>query len=502
MKSPRSLRAASYAAALTAIALAPFTAQAQTAAASADDIAALREQIRLLDQKLRVLERNQELKDETAVAEAKKQPKFNISDGRIEISSADGANSIRLRGLVQADGRFYLDGVNAANNPAGTGTNDTFLLRRARLILEGKFADRFTYVVQPEFGTGSSVQILDANVFASVIPEFGVRFGKFKTPIGLEQLQSDPVAFFNERSVATGLTPNRDVGVQAEGAFFNGGLSYQLGVFNGVPDGGNTTQATTDFDSDKSVVARLFATPWVNDKDSALKGLGFGVAVGQGNYDSAAGRAGQYRTDGQQTFFTYESSVVADGTGLTISPQAYFYKGSFGVLAEYVSSEIELRRVNTKGAGAAPVPPVLPVRELRNEGWNVSAGYVLTGEDASYKGVTPKTVFNPSAGTWGAFEVVARVAQVDIDDEAFTGTTTTGSGAATKYGTRLADRNASASKITTYGVGVNWYPAKAVRVSLDYFQDDFGLDGTAKPAAHSVISGDEQTLIGRVQLSF
>ncbi len=480
MKSSRTLRAATYAAALTAIALAPFTAQAQSAApaapaASSDDIAALREQIRLLDQKLRVLERNQELKDEAAVAEAKKQPKLNFSDGRLELSSADGANSIRLRGLVQADGRFYLD----ETNPAGT--NDSFLLRRARLIFEGKFAERYSYVVQPEFGTGSSVQVLDANIHTAIVPEFGVRIGKFKTPIGLEQLQSDPVAFFNERSVATGLTPNRDVGVQAEGAFFQGGLSYQLGVLNGVPDGGNTTQATTDFDSDKSVAARLFATPFVNDKESALKGLGFGIAAGQGNYDTASGRAGQYRTDGQQTFFTYETSVLADGKGTTISPQAYYYYGPFGVLAEYVGSTIDVRRNATQ-----------PVHEIQNTGWNVSAGYVLTGEDASYKGVTPKTVFNPSAGTWGAFEVVARVAQLDIDDEVFTGTSAT----------RLANRDTSASGITTYGVGVNWYPAKAVRVGLNYFHNEFELDSGASPASGAVVGGDEQTIIGRVQLSF
>ena len=481
MKSSRSLRSTAYVAALTAIALAPFTARAQAApAGSSDEIAALREQIRLLDQKLRVLERNLELKEETAAAEAKKQPRINLSDGRFEITSADGANSIRLRGLVQADGRFYVDQTNPTN-PASATANDTFLLRRARIGVEGKFAERFQYVVQSEFGTGTSVQVLDANIFASVVPEFGVRFGKFKTPIGLEQLQSDPVAFFNERSVATGLTPNRDVGVQAEGAFFKGGLSYQLGVFNGVPDGGNTSQSTADFDSDKSVAARLFATPWANDKDSALKGLGFGIAASQGNYDTVGGRAGQYRTDGQQTFFTYETSVLADGQGLTVSPQAYYYHGSLGILAEYVSSTIDVRRNVAQ-----------PVNEIENTGWNVSVGYVLTGEESSYKGVTPKTVFNPSAGTWGAFEIVARVAQVDIDDDVFDGTAAT----------RLANPAFSASEITTYGLGVNWYPARAVRVGLNYFHNEFELDDGATPAPGSVVGGDEQTVIGRVQLSF
>lgn len=470
-------RAAACAVALSAIALAPFTARGQDVApaASTDEVAALREQIRLLDQKLRALERNMELKAEAAAAEAKKQPEITLSDGRLELASADGANSVRLRGLVQADGRFYLD----QTNPAGT--NDGFLLRRARLILEGKFAERYRYVVQPEFGTGSSVQLLDANLHTAIIPGFGVRVGKFKTPIGLEQLQSDAVAFFNERSVVTGLTPNRDVGVQAEGAFGKGAFAYQLGVFNGVPDGGNTTQQSTDFDSDKSVAARLFATPWANDRESALKGLGFGIAAGQGNYDTAGGRAGQYRTDGQQTFFTYEAGTLADGKGATISPQAYYYHGPFGLLAEYVSSTIEVRRDAAQ-----------PVREVGHTGWNLSAGYVLTGEDSSCRGVTPETVFNPSAGTWGAFEIVARVARLDIDDDAFTGTAAT----------RLANPDTSASQVTTYGLGLNWYPAKAVRVGLNYFHNGFDLAAGASPATGAVVGGDEQTIIGRVQVSF
>lgn len=121
MKSaPSSIRSA-LAASLLAAALAD-PASAQTPS----DIEALREQIRQLDQKLRILERRIELKDEAAAAEAKKLPKITASDGRFEIVSADGANSLRLRGLLQADARFHLDDANAAQ--------DGFVLRRARLI--------------------------------------------------------------------------------------------------------------------------------------------------------------------------------------------------------------------------------------------------------------------------------------------------------------------------------------------------------------------------------
>lgn len=437
-------------------------------AAESDDVAALREQIRLLDQKLRVLERKQEIKDEAAAA-APKPTVVAATDGRVEITSGDGATSLRLRGLVQGDYRLY----NAANDP-----NDTFLLRRARLIFEGKFNNIFSYVVQPELA--GTIQILDANLNVAVSPAFNVRVGKFKTPVGLEQLQSDPVAFFNERSVATNLTPNRDVGLQFQGDVFNKTVNYTVALLNGVPDGGNNVTGSADFDADKTVAARLFATPFVNDKDSVLNGLGVGFAVSVGDYATAAGRSAGYRTDGQQTFFSYDASVVANGQGLTWSPQAYYYNGSLGILAEYVASFIDLQRGTN------------PVTQIENYGYNLSVGYVLTGEPSSYRGVTPRQVFNPSAGTWGAFELVGRVAGVDVDDRVFNGTAAT----------RLASPATNATKLTTYGLGLNWYLSRSVRANFDLFQNKFGVAPGTVPASNAIIADDETTFISRVQVSF
>ena len=435
----------------------------------ANELAALREQLRQLEQKILILERKQELKDEAAAAAAKSAAKVTVSDGRVEIASADGAASLRLRGLVQGDYRWY----DAANEP-----NDTFILRRARLIFEGRFNNVFSYVIQPELA--GTIQILDANVNVAFTPAFNVRVGKFKTPVGLEQLQSDPVAFFNERSVATNLTPNRDVGVQFHGDVLGKTLNYTVALLNGVPDAGNNTTGSADFDSDKTVAVRLFATPFAHDKDSALNGLGVGFAASVGDYATASGRTSGYRTDGQQTFFAYDSSVVANGRGFTWSPQAYYYGGPLGILAEYVGSAIEVQRGTLAG------------REVKNHGYNLAVGYVLTGEDSSYRGVTPKTAFNPAAGTWGAFEVVARLAGVDIDDTVFAGTAAE----------RLANPSVSATQLTTYGFGLNWHLSRSVRTNFDVFRNEFDLAPGAAPAANALITEAETTFITRVQVAF
>ncbi|MEO0039104.1 MAG: hypothetical protein RIS38_52, partial [Verrucomicrobiota bacterium] len=129
-------------------------------------------------------------------------------------------------------------------------------------------------------------------------------------------------------------------------------------------------------------------------------------------------------------------------------------------------------------------------------GWNLSAGYVLTGEAAGFKGVTPKTVFNPAAGTWGAFEVVARVAGLDVGNEAFADPD--GGGAAVS----LASLN-NATEVVSYGLGLNWFLSKTIRAGFDYFHNDFKLaPGNTVPASGNALSDDEQVVITRVQVSF
>ncbi|HWA26148.1 MAG TPA: porin, partial [Lacunisphaera sp.] len=419
-------------------------------------------------------ERKQELRDEAAAAA--KPTIVTAADARVEITSGDTQHSLRLRGLVQADYRWY----DAANDPA-----DSFLLRRARLIFEGKFNNIFSYVVQPELA--GTIQILDAYAQANFSPEFAVRAGKFKTPVGLEQLQSDAVAFFNERSVATGLTPNRDVGLQIQGDILNKTVNYAVAVLNGVPDGANNVTGGVDFDTDKTYAARLFATPFVNNRDSFLNGLGIGIGVSSGDYGTVNGRTAGYRTDGQQTFFTYLTNATTDadnvkaaGKGLVWSPQGYFYRGPLGVLGEYVVSSFDVQRGS------------LGVREVQNFGYNLSVGYVLTGEDSTYRGVTPKTVFKPSAGSWGAFEVVGRVSGVDVDDTVFNGGTAG----------RLANPNVSATKLTAYGLGLNWYLSRSVRANFNFFHNEFDLAPGAAPAPNALIADDENTFITRLQVSF
>ncbi len=452
-------RAAAYAAAFTAIAFAPFTAQAQTAAASPDDVAALREQIRLLDQKLRVLERNLELKDETAAAEAKKQPVVAVGDRGLSVTSGDKAFSVRVGAVLHADYRYYLDD-SAANG---------FQFRRVRPVIQGTFHEKFGFRVMPEFA-GSNFQLLDATVSYTHSPALVITAGKFKAPFDLERLRSAAAITFIERAYPTILGPNREIGFQLSGEVLDKRLSYAVSLGNGVPDNANSV---TNPDEELEYSVRLFATPFVNDKDSALAGLGFGIAATYGDKPTTAGAPSGYVSNGQRGIYSWNANTTSDGTHFRISPQATYYNGAFGLLASYVASEQEVVRAAN-------------ARTITNTGWLVQGSYLLTGEKASYGAVTPAKPFKYGSGNWGAFEVAARVSELDIDDDVFLG-----------GGGSLANPATSVSQATSYGIGLNWYLNRNVKAVVNFEQTRFE-GGAAGGADHDT----ENALFSRIQFNF
>lgn len=427
--------------------------------------ATIEEQIQELDQKLRLLKRQLELEREQAAETAKAAPTVTAGRDGFSLQSADAAYQLRLRGYVHADGRFFLDDD---ERPA----TDTFTLRRVRPIFEGRLGKYVEFRIMPDFG-GGTTGLQDA--YGEVRPSkaFGVRAGKFKTPFGLERLQSATDMLFVERALPTNLVPNRDLGVQLSGEVASGRVAYAAGVFNGVPDGGSADADTND---DKDFAVRLFFQPLVADKTSPLSGLGVGVAVTTGEQTGSATAPGlpAYRTPGQQTFFSYRTdgtaagTAFADGERTRVSPQGYFYRGPFGMQAEAVRSKQEVRR----GAVLA---------DLTHDAWQVSASWVLTGEAASYRAVTPKKAFDPAAHTWGAFELAARVSRLEVDDDAFP----------------LFSNPASSSESAAgWAVGLNWYLSKNARVLLDYEVTSF--EGGRATGDRE----DEKILFSRLQIAF
>lgn len=436
-----------------------------------EEIERLRTLIQELDQRVRVLDRKQEIAAEDAATKQKATPVVTASDKGFGIKSSDGQFEYKLRGLVHLDYRSF-------GGDAYPSAVNGFLARRIRPTFEGTVFGKYGFRFTPEFGesgdgsaiTGSSqnkARILDAYLDARLDPAFQIRFGKQKPVVGLERLQSGSDIKFIERSyVSNNILPNRDLGVTISGDVLGKKLNYAVGIFNGVTDGGESSTAQ-DTNTGKDFTARLFATPYVGT-DSKLAGLGFGVAVTNGN--TRGNTLASYKTPGQaNSFFAYATGTQSNGNRNRVSPQAYFYSGPFGLLTEYAVVNQE-------------ITSTLGKNKLKNDAWHVSASWLLTGEDASYKGVKPYSPFKSgSDGGWGAFELVARYQEANIDPNAVT----------FKSSTTFA-LNAS-----SWLVGLNWYLNEDAKFAVNYERTDFS-NGTG-----STLNGkQEDFLVARYQLAF
>ena len=426
--------------------------------------ASLEARVDALDQEIRVLERLREIAADSAASAAKERQSAtaNAKDG-FSLKSADGKYTLRLRGYFQSDGRFF---------PSSNAVPvvDNLLLRRARPIIEATVGRYFEFRLMPDFG-GTSPTIFDAYWEGKFAPEFTVRAGKFKPPLGLERLQSATDVVFAERGLPSNLVPSRDIGLQLSGDVSEGFLAYQVGVFNGAADLAN---GGDDLSNAKDFAARVFVQPF---KSGSFRPLGFGLAASTGFERGTTTSSGlpSYRTPGQQTLFRYSSStttpasnVYADGKRTRLSPQGYYYSGPLGLLGEYVISRNEVTR---DGVTA----------ELEHTAWQAVGSFFLTGEKAGFRSPAPRKPFDLKEGGFGAVELVGRYGELSLDDASFP---------------TYATLTSSVQTAKAWGVGINWHFTRAVKVSVDYERTTFtggAATGDREP---------ENALIGRFQTSF
>ncbi len=436
----------------------------QTDTNTVEEIQDLKQEVKALNTEVNVLE-HQEQANQGAVSHiSTNSARLSVGADGINFASANTNFTAGLHAWVQVDSRTFFQ------NGATPGI-DGFLLRRARIILDGTVYNNFDYFLQTEFA-GNTPQILDAFLNYRPTPELQLQAGKYKPPVGLEALQQDIYTFFNERSLATDLVPYRSIGAELHGDIDEGTLDYQAGIFNGLPDY-NTSTINTNFDDNMAFAGRVFTSPFKNTSLTPLSGLGVGVS---GSYEqdqpSTAGLTPGFTTDGQEKFFTYLGTTVAHGPHWRVSPQGYYYWGPLGLMSEYVVSDQEVSKTATKESA-----------NIHNAAWEVSGGWVLTGENATYNGVVPRHPFNPLDGDWGAWQLVGRYAQLDVDKDAFP---------------IFASPTLSASGARAWSVGLNWYLNRVLRANVSFSHTAFTGDAHDNP----ITVKPENVLFTRMQLAF
>jgi phosphate-selective porin OprO/OprP len=215
----------------------------------------------------------------------------------------------------------------------------------------------------------------------------------------------------------------------------------------------------------------VFVHPFHDTRVKLLDGLGVGIAGTYG--DERSTTIDSFKSTWQNVFFTYNSTVFASGSHYRFSPQMNYYHGPVGFFSEFVQ--------NGQSMGVPVKNAPSKYTTLTNSAWQVAGSYVLTGENATYTGVTPRGDFRPSKdggwGGWGAWELAARVGELTIDHQAYA------------QGFASAAKSARTDFETAFGV--NWYLNRNVKFVLNYDWNSFtggGAKGHNRPKESGVDS--------------
>jgi phosphate-selective porin OprO/OprP len=388
-----------------------------------------------------------------------------------------------LGGVLQYDAAWYTGGRGVQSFPGGVGRfDDGVNARRLRVMLDGTWYDSFDYKLEVEFMNGFSPAGLtgrpsvttvsdspgptDAYVTVKHVPWVGnVRIGNQKEWFSLEHMESARLLLFMERSPLfdasqpSAFNNGRSPGISAFRTWANDSLFTAIGVYKNVSD-------LLGFglgDGDYAVTGRLGVLPvWLPHLQTYWH-----VGGAMSRRDPVNGQV-QVRVRNSVRNAPFPLlNLIADTGPIAAERQTLFNletafaSGPLTVSGEFTTNLIEVARVGGVSPGT-----------LSYHGVYAQASYFLTGEHREwdpqvgfFKRVTPLRNFDPRGGSWGGWEVGARVSHLDVDS-----------------------RGVNGGRLSNATLGLTWYWTANMRVQLnyDYLYRDGGANPLARGSIHSL----------------
>jgi phosphate-selective porin OprO/OprP len=378
--------------------------------------------------------------------------KVTVDKKGLQVKTADDNFKFKLGGRIHtsytasSNDNFLKGGVPAE-------ANDGTEIRRARLYFAGTFYKDWFTKLQVDFGD-NNVRIKDMYLDYTGLGDFGLsdfglgkvaaRIGNQKQAFSRELQDSSNDLMFQERSLMNVLNEpvvDRAIGfnIRTSGKNYSG----QVGIY-GEP----LTPNKTSMDEGWGVSSRVTFNPIANNDNGVQKLVHLGIA---GNYrkPSDAGHVSgvvpgvryRHETAHDTDLFPVDTGVIGMVNNIRmIGIEANGVYGPFSVGGEYTHSWMDRK---------------MGMSSLGFHGWYGEASWSLTGESRTYKAgqgkfkrLKPNRNFNftnVGDGAWGAWELAARVAGVDMNDGAFQG-----------------------GEMKNFTVALNWYANENVRFMFGF----------------------------------
>lgn len=365
------------------------------------------------------------------------QPAIN-TQGRLQVTSADGDFSFRLGGRLHFDANWYTD-TNGVDFGSGS------QLRRGRLSAEGRLWRDWEYKLDYDF-TGSGRDGMQAAYLAYAgFEDTVLTVGHFKEPLGMEVLNSSNSLTFVERALPGVFAPSYSIGVQAQRRLANR-VTATLGAFGeGINKSASEDETTADgLDEGWSLAGRLTWNPLLTEAN--IVHLGAAASFRKANdfggtkVDPDFFRIRQRPESSVGSIRLVNTGSLTDVDDfLTWGLEAAWISGPLSLQGEYLAMDVS-RDLNPDASFS---------------GYYLMGSWVLTGESRRYDPVkgtfsNPRVKGVAGRGGIGAWELAARFSQIDLTDNL-------GGPGAVIGGEQ---RNMT--------LGVNWYPNDNLRFMLNW----------------------------------
>ena len=470
-----------------------------------------------------------------------KAPVVVIANGKPGLASADGKFTANFHVVTQLDAGDYFQG---AAGPTSTdlrrsgpalGSNignvdlaharnlkDGDLFRRGRFGVDGTAFGDWDYRILFDFG-GSGVentgQLYETWIQYSGLKPFKVRVGAFSPSLGLDDQASTSSMPFIERAVVSDLSRGLAAGDTRTAAQIYAGGDHWLayGAITGRTIGVANTGTLVTFTSAGSATAAVTAP--IGTIQSYGDQLGFtgrlaATPIHGSDYLVHVGVNGSYVENPPNT-------TGPAATGLTPVNAEVVALSNTQELRVDGTKLINTGNINAKHADTATLEFAAQKHNLllqaedtnfhvdRSDGiqspdfhgYYVSGGWILTGERRAYNAqsgafdaVPVSHPFNLKNGGLGAWELVARYSDINLNYQPGAGGTAPGA-AAIRGGEE-----------TNWTLGLNWYPNGITRFMLDYA--NVKIDRLSPNAANFQTTAGAQigqsynVLAGRAQFAF
>ncbi len=365
--------------------------------------------------------------EESAKKKEKSFAKVEAGEKGLVVKSGDGSSEVAI------GGRLHVEAMSHRNDDDLTksATNGTDV-RRARMYVKGKVANDWKYIIEADLA-GNKVSMKDVFGEYVGVEDWSFTFGNQKHAMSMEIQESSNDIMFTERGLTAALTTpyfDRALGLNAK---VDGDTwSVQGGVY-----GDHFSDNNASNDEGHGYAIRGTWNP-IWDKDAGhMVHLGANYGVRHLADDNLIGGKGDfaYKTTNGSNLALLDTPTIAglDKVKMGVLEFAAMY-GPLSFQTEYVDAKAEGNN------------------DYDFSAWYANVGYTLTGEhreykpqDGEFKRLKPKSDFSLKNGTWGAWEVAARMDSLDLNDNGILG----GDG----------DR---------YTVALNWYLNYNFRIMADY----------------------------------